>query len=114
MVSDPVDYAISLETYDLLEQRLPNLFDTFARPSEQSITHTLHSPTRLRPAVISIDTESDHGAASEARMQLAIWGVAHFAKLRSLLQAQYLDAARKIKTPAHPLIIANTNVLCIL
>jgi hypothetical protein len=115
MESKLVDYTINLETYDSSKQRLINLLNTLARPSEQSMTQTLYSPTRLRPAAFSIGTKSDHGTASEAKMQLGIWVVAHFAKLRSLLQAQYgLDAGRKIKIPAHPLIIANTNVLCIL
>lgn len=81
-----VDYAICLE----IDQSEP-LFDRMraALQSEstesQYINHTSFEPVRFRPIAVSIETKIA-GNEAEATTQLLVWMLAHFKRLRKIMQ----------------------------
>lgn len=81
-----VDYAICLES-DSAEPLFERMRSTmqFDPISSQYINHTLFEPVRFRPIAVSIETKVA-GNDGYATTQLSVWAVAHFKRLRVIMQ----------------------------
>ena len=81
-----VDYAICLEP-DSAEPMFNRMRSTmqFDPLTAQYINHTSFEPVRFRPIAVSIETKAA-GNEVDARTQLSIWVVAHFKRLKVIMQ----------------------------
>jgi len=84
-----VDYAIHLCPDAELDASIRQKLQPEPAKS-QSINQTMYSYLRQRPIAISIETKTADAAESTARVQLAIWVAAHFARLRKLSPSKML------------------------
>lgn len=87
-----VDYAICLEIdhSEPLFNRMRSAL-RFESTESQYINHTSFEPTRFRPIAISIETNVA-GNEAEATTQLSVWMLAHFKRLRKIMQRSGVES----------------------
>ncbi|KAI9695442.1 MAG: hypothetical protein M1820_008627 [Bogoriella megaspora] len=81
-----IDYAIVLGSPLLSEDQLITRLATSPRPLQRTINPSDYSPLRYNPVAISIETKSPGGQKEDGTVQLSIWAMAYFNRLRMLTQ----------------------------
>ena len=81
-----IDYAIILEPPLISEDQVITRLATSPRPLHRTINPTEYSPLCYNPVAISIETKSPVGSKEDGTVQLSIWAMAYFNRLRTLTQ----------------------------
>jgi hypothetical protein len=105
MASKMVDYALIIEPDDVLGGKIR---DTLRREGNGSMNSTGAEHVRFAPIVVSFETKRAVVDEDEGCVQLGVWIVAHFARLRQLVRNRNVgDAGREgqVRLPALPLVM---------
>ncbi|KAI9772513.1 MAG: hypothetical protein M1840_000718 [Geoglossum simile] len=81
-----IDYAITLESPLFSEDQVITRLATSPRPLQRTINPSDYPPIRHSPIAISIETKSLDGLKESGEVQLSIWAMAYFNRLRTLTQ----------------------------
>ncbi|OAL56134.1 hypothetical protein IQ07DRAFT_583522 [Pyrenochaeta sp. DS3sAY3a] len=81
-----IDYAIVLRPPLVSEAEVINRLATSPRPLQRSINPSDYSPLCHSPIAISIETKSPEGGKENGEVQLSVWAMAYFNRLRALTQ----------------------------
>ena len=81
-----IDYAITLESPLLSVDQVVTRLATSPRPLQRTINPSDYTPLRHKPVAISIETKPPGGSKESGEVQLSIWAMAYFNRLRTLTQ----------------------------
>ncbi|KAI9760489.1 MAG: hypothetical protein M1840_002399 [Geoglossum simile] len=81
-----IDYAITLESPFFSEDRVVGRLATSPGPLQRTINPSDYTPLRHKPVAISIETKPPDGSKESGEVQLSIWAMAYFNRLRTLTQ----------------------------
>jgi hypothetical protein len=81
-----IDYAIALESPFFSEDQVVTRLATSPGPLQRTINPTDYTPLRHSPIAISIETKPPDGSKESGKVQLSIWAMAYFNRLRTLTQ----------------------------
>jgi hypothetical protein len=81
-----IDYAIVLESPFFSEDQVITRLATSPGPLQRTINPTDYTPLRYSPVAISIETKPPDGSKESSKVQLSIWAMAYFNRLRALTQ----------------------------
>lgn len=81
-----IDYAIILQSPLISEDELITRLAASPRPLQRSINPSNYSPLCHRPVAISIETKSPEGGNENGVVQLSVWAMAYFNRLRTLTE----------------------------
>lgn len=83
--SKMVDFVMYLKPDQKMIERMRHMATAESTPF--SVNHTLHSPLRIRPIGVNIETKLTGTGWDAANIQIAIWVAAQFTRLEQLLLA---------------------------
>lgn len=81
-----IDYAITLGPPLFSEDQAIIRLATSLRPLQRTINPSDYSPLCYNPVAISIETKSPDGSKESGQVQLSVWAMAYFNRLRALAQ----------------------------
>ncbi|KAF1995585.1 hypothetical protein P154DRAFT_445088 [Amniculicola lignicola CBS 123094] len=81
-----IDYAITLEPLLFSEHQVLTRLAASPRPLQRTINPSDYSPLCYNPVAISIETKSPDGGKENGEVQLSVWAMAYFNRLRTLTQ----------------------------
>ena len=81
-----IDYAITLGPPLLLEKQIITRLNASPRPLHRTINPSDYSPLCYNPIAVNIETKSPNGGKEAGEVQLTIWVMAYFNRLRTLAQ----------------------------
>ncbi|KAI9775012.1 MAG: hypothetical protein M1839_001612 [Geoglossum umbratile] len=79
-----IDYAITLESPFFSEDQVITRLAASPRPLQRTINPSDYPPLRHSPVAISIETKPPDGSKESGEVQLSIWAMAYFNRLRTL------------------------------
>ncbi|KAH0563206.1 hypothetical protein GP486_002223 [Trichoglossum hirsutum] len=79
-----IDYAITLESPLFSEDQVITRLAATPGPLQRTINPSDYSPLRHSPVAISIETKQTDGGKESGEVQLSIWAMAYFNRLRTL------------------------------
>lgn len=84
--SKMIDYAITLKPPLFGEDQVITRLAASPRPLQRTINPCDYSPLCYNPVAISIETKSPDGGKENGEVQLSVWAMAYFNRLRTLTQ----------------------------
>jgi hypothetical protein len=81
-----IDYAITLGSPLFSEDQVITRLAASPRPLQRTINPSDYSPLCYNPVAISIETKSPDGGKENGEVQLSVWAMAYFNRLRTLTQ----------------------------
>ncbi|PSN58778.1 hypothetical protein BS50DRAFT_509817 [Corynespora cassiicola Philippines] len=81
-----IDYAINLGPPLFSEDQVITRLATSLPPLQRTINPSDYSPLCYNPVAISIETKSPDGSKENGEVQLSVWAMAYFNRLRTLTQ----------------------------
>jgi hypothetical protein len=102
MQSKMVDYALIIDPTPKLGARIA---ETLRQEGKSSINQTGAEHVRFAPIGVSFETKRAAVNEDEAHVQLGIWVIAHFARLRQLISNRATEGEEEETLPILPLVI---------
>lgn len=81
-----IDYAVTLGPPLLPKANIINRLAASPRKLQRTINPSDYSPLCYEPVGIGIETKSPEGGNEDGEVQLSVWAMAHFNRLRQLVQ----------------------------
>ncbi|KAH8726969.1 hypothetical protein GQ44DRAFT_825526 [Phaeosphaeriaceae sp. PMI808] len=81
-----VDYAVTLGPPFIPEAYVINRLATSPSKLQRTINPSDYSPLCYEPVVLGIETKSHNGGSENGKVQLSVWAMAYFNRLRQLMQ----------------------------